>query len=137
MDATKQPARLSLTAAVPAAAVLTLAGGLVLGWVFGDEFSSAHLPLAVLAFGQLINAGLGAVGFLLTMTGHERETARVLWQTTALNVAMNLVLIPLYGALGAAVASTASLAIWNLVLARLVWRHLGLNATAFPIQGRP
>ncbi len=94
------------------------------------------MALAVLAIGQLINAGLGAVGFLLTMTGHERETARVLWQTTALNVVLNLALIPLFGAVGAAIASSTSLAIWNVVLARLAWRRLGLNTTAFHFQAQ-
>jgi O-antigen/teichoic acid export membrane protein len=70
----------------------------------------------------------------MSMTGHERISARILWQTALLNVLLNAVLIPLYGLVGAALASAVSLAIWNTMLYREVHRRLGINSTALRIK---
>jgi O-antigen/teichoic acid export membrane protein len=95
---------------------------------------AAHQPLAILAVGQLINAGFGSVGFLLNMTGHEGITARILWQTAIVNVVMNVFLIPSFGTAGAAIASAFSLILWNALLYRQVRRRLGLNSSAIYIN---
>jgi O-antigen/teichoic acid export membrane protein len=127
-------ARVILLAALPIALAFIIAGGPIVGRIFGAEFTASYLPLAILTAGQLVNASMGSVGFLLNMTGHERDTARTLWQAAVLNVVLNVILIPFYGMAGAAVASTTSLVVWNLVLRSLVWRRLGLNSTAFAIR---
>jgi len=44
------------------------------------------------------------------------------------------VLIPLLGALGAAISSTVAMSAWNLAMAYWVRRELGIDATAL---GRP
>jgi O-antigen/teichoic acid export membrane protein len=65
------------------------------------------------------------------MTGHERIAARILWQTATLNIAMNAVLIPLFGMAGAATASAVSLVVWNAALYRQVRQRLSISSTAF------
>ena len=47
-----------------------------------------------------------------------------------LNLVLNLLLIPAFGIVGAAVASAISLISWNLILAVLVYRRLGIHSTA-------
>lgn len=126
-----QSAQVILLAALPMALAFILAGGVAVAWVFGGEFAAAHLPLAILAAGQLVNAGFGSVGFLLNMTGHENLVARILWQTALLNIALNAALIPFYDMDGAAVATAVSLTTWNLLLYRQVKGKLHITSTAF------
>ncbi|WBA17152.1 flippase [Salinivibrio kushneri] len=119
-----------LVTALPVAMVFILAGDLIVTWVFGKEFASAHSALAILAIGQLVNAGFGAVGFLLNMTGHENIVARILWVMAASNIVLNAILIPLFGMIGAAVATAISLIITHLLLYRQVKNKLGIKSTA-------
>lgn len=127
-------ARLILLAAFPVALTFILAGGMIAGWVFGSEFTESHISMAILAVGQLINAAIGSVGFLLNMTGHERDVARTLLITAGLNIILNLVLIPSFGMVGAASATAVSLIIWNLMLYKIVKKRIGINSTAFVLR---
>ena len=127
-------ARVVLLAALPVAVAFVLAGGTIASWVFGPEFAKSHTPLAILSAGQLVNAAMGSVGFLLNMTGHERDTARIMLFTAALNILLNLALIPAFGSAGAASATTVSLALWNIFLFRAVKKRIGINSTAFTLK---
>jgi O-antigen/teichoic acid export membrane protein len=123
-------ARAILAVALPLAGIFVLAGDVIVVWVFGKEYAAVYQPLAILAVGQMINAGFGSVGFLLNMTGHEGITARILWQTAIVNVVLNALLIPPFGTAGAAMASAFSLIMWNALLYIQVRKRLGLNSSA-------
>lgn len=124
-------ARIILIAALPVALTFILAGDVIASWVFGPEFTQSHTPMAILAAGQLVNAAMGSVGFLLNMTGHERDVARTLLITAGLNILLNLFLIPLFGMAGAAVATAVSLILWNIMLYKIVKKRIGINSTVF------
>ncbi len=124
-------ARVILLTALPVAMVFIFAGDVIVGWVFGPMFTQSYTPLAILTLGQLISAALGSVGFLLNMTGHERDVARTLLITAALNIILNLFLIPAFGLAGAASATAISLALWNITLHQIVKRRIGINSTIF------
>jgi len=123
-------ARVILLAAMPVTLLLVFAGGWIAGVVFGAEFSHSHLPMAILAVAQLVNAAMGSVGFLLNMTGHEKDVARTLLFTAGLNVVLNYILIPLFGMGGAATATAISLSMWNILLFLLVKKRIGINSSA-------
>ena len=97
--------------------------------LFGPEFTRGYWALAILTVGQLVNASVGSVGFLMSMTGHQREAARVFAGAAVLNVVLNASLIPLWGINGAAIATATTTIIWNVALALYVWRRLGVRAT--------
>jgi O-antigen/teichoic acid export membrane protein len=42
------------------------------------------------------------------MTGNERTTARLVWISAVANGALNLALVPIYGATGAAIATVSA-----------------------------
>lgn len=113
--------------AMPPFIVFAVCGKTLLGMIFGATYKSAYLPLLILTFGQLINSSFGSVGFLLNMTGHERDTLRGIGVAAVSNVIFNAVLIPRYGMNGAAIATALSLVIWNLVLWHAVRRRLGIE----------
>ena len=64
------------------------------------------------------------------MTGHERDTATGVGIAAAVNVTLNVLLIPLWGIEGAAIATAISLMTWNILLAVWVYRRLGIYTTA-------
>ncbi len=101
--------------------------------VFGPAYGGAYIPLLILLAGQAVNSAAGSVGTLLNMTRHEQETAKGLAASAVLNVALNLLLIPLLGVNGAAIATATSMLVWNVLLWWAVWQRLGINSLAFNI----
>lgn len=109
------------------AAVLILGAGPVLH-LFGGEFGVARGALSILVLGQLVNACMGPVGHLMTLTGHGRQSAMVYGTAAGVNVVLDLLLIPIMGMEGAAVATAASMVLWNAWLFFLVRRNLGVHS---------
>jgi len=87
----------------------------------GREFAEARWALIVLAVAQLVNAGVGAVGFLLQMTGKQDWFLVNNLTTAAMNIGLNVWLIPRWGIVGAAAATGISLAVNNLMGLVQVW----------------
>jgi O-antigen/teichoic acid export membrane protein len=99
--------------------------------LFGAEFSGASWVLIVLLIGQIVSAATGSVGYLMTLTGHQREAAHVYGGVAVLHLAVSAVAIPLLGTIGAAAAISFSVSVWNLWLHRLVVRRLGIHPSIF------
>lgn len=124
-------ARGALAVALPATVIFALFGDWILWSAVGAEYVGGMVPLAILALGQMVNAGMGSVGLLLNMTDHEAVVTRTLVLVVVLNIAANLVLIPFWGMIGAATATAATFTVWNSLLAGSLKKRLGLNSTAF------
>jgi O-antigen/teichoic acid export membrane protein len=107
-------------------AVLVLFAEPVL-WLFGPEFTAARWVLIILMGGQVVNAWAGSVVILLNMTGHQNNVATVQVVTVFINILLNVVTIPLFGALGAACSTALTMAMWNIWLYVLVIRKLGIH----------
>lgn len=95
--------------------------------LFGAEFGVAKPAMLWLIGGQLVNVAAGSVGYLLTMTGHQNQCAIAMGCSAGLNLGLNLVLIPRFGVLGAAIATAICMSVWNLWLHALVVKHLGIR----------
>ncbi|TNE61451.1 MAG: flippase [Alphaproteobacteria bacterium] len=87
----------------------------VLG-LFGPEFTGFGTALAILVAGQFVTALSGPVGKLLIVVDHQRFTVVGSFVQVLLNVVFNTLLIPIYGVIGAAIATFAAL-----VLPRIVY----------------
>ena len=122
-----------LLTAVPALLVLVVFGRPILR-LFGALFDRGYAALVILCAGQLIHALSGSVGFLMSMTGHQKQAAGIVGMAVVLNVVLNFLLIPPLGMVGAAVASATATAAWNLVMLVYVWRHLRINPTVVPLE---
>ncbi|MFG6106819.1 flippase [Leptothoe sp. EHU-05/26/07-4] len=95
--------------------------------LFGPEFVAAKGALTILILGQLVNVGAGSVGYILTMTGYQSQSAVVMAISALVNVILNLVGIHVFGIVGAAMATAFSMAMWNVWLYCLVVRHVGVR----------
>lgn len=110
--------------------VLLVSGKMILGF-FGPEFRVAYPALIILLLGQLIDSVSGSVGYLMTMTGHQREVVYVIGGCAILNIVLNIILIPYLGLVGAATATAISTILWNVILAWRVKVNIGINSTIF------
>ncbi len=110
------------------AVVLALLAPYVLS-LFGPDFILAQGALLILLVGQLVNAGCGAVGYLLSMTGHQNDMARVYGIVAVFNVAVCYAGVQAFGLDGAACATTISLIVWNVWLHQLTVKRIGVRAS--------
>jgi O-antigen/teichoic acid export membrane protein len=121
-------ARLIFALGVPIAlGLFAFAGTFLL--IFGEGYLAGRDVLRVLLLGQVVNVSLGSVGVLLVMADRERLATLGFAAGVAVNIVLAVVLVPPYGALGAAWAATASMVVWNVVLWAFTLRTLGLHAT--------
>jgi O-antigen/teichoic acid export membrane protein len=120
-----QATRTLIMLGLPPAVVLLMYGEAILA-LFGDEFLTGATALQILVIGQLVNLATGPVGYLLAMTGHERALRNVLLATMMLMAPLAMVLIPVFGASGAAAAVAFAMTLHNVICNHLVARYLDL-----------
>jgi O-antigen/teichoic acid export membrane protein len=83
--------------------------------MFGHDFEAGWPILVIGTFGQLVNCAVGSVGNLLLMSGNQRRLIRVQAAMAVVMVILSIVLVPLWGVLGAAVAAAVTNAGANLL----------------------
>lgn len=109
--------------AIPVSVVVTvLAPGLV-AVLFGSAFSESVLPLRILAWSLAPTFMYLPLAHALNAAGREWQWVAVLAINTVVNLVLNLVLIPAYGAVGAA-ASTGVCELVGLILVSLLVRRI-------------
>lgn len=113
-----------------AAALILLALGKPLLWLFGPEYVSAYPVMFILAAGLVIKAMFGPAEYLLNMLGEQKLCALVLFITAALNLMFNILLIPAFGLVGAATATALSLTLAALLFYLLIRIRLNINIFA-------
>jgi O-antigen/teichoic acid export membrane protein len=115
-------------------ALVTLATPLL--HLFGDDFSSARTVLIVLVASSVINVLTGPASDVLVMSGHQRHIPTVMFVSAAAHVAVLFLLVPTFGAPGAAFASIASGLVANVWLMELARREAGIGTTVLGIRNK-
>jgi O-antigen/teichoic acid export membrane protein len=116
----------ALALALPPAIFFSVVGPWFLG-LYGDDFRQGNAALQVLVIGQLFNVVAGVTVNALLMTKHERPAVFAYAVGAFINVVLCALLIPTWEALGAAIATAASLAVINVFLVIEVIRRLGVS----------
>jgi O-antigen/teichoic acid export membrane protein len=123
---------------VLAIAVATIAGfmflviaGPFLLRMFNPAFASAYWIMLVLAFGCLVDATAGPTAYLMQMTSFEGAYLKIMITCYALVVALQAILIPHYGGMGAAIASATGTIIWNIWAVWLLRKKASLDPSVF------
>jgi len=102
--------RWGLLLSLPLFVVIVVDPAGLLTLVMGSRYAGGAMPMLILAVGQMINLSTGAVGLLLVMSGRQNWWLAASAGALAVNISLNIALIPRYGLVGAAVATTLSLA---------------------------
>lgn len=103
---------------------------------FGAEYVEGATALSVLALGFFVHAVVGLNGRALTSIGRTRLQAADNAAAAGVNLALNLVLIPRYSYLGAAVATAATYLFRNALFSYQLYRETGIQPLS-PALVRP
>jgi O-antigen/teichoic acid export membrane protein len=95
---------------------------------FGHGFDSGYLVMIILILGQSSSLIFGPNGPLLMMTGYQKSALKLTGLSAALNVILNIILIPKYGILGASISTSTSLFILNMLMYITVKNKLKINS---------
>jgi O-antigen/teichoic acid export membrane protein len=122
----------TITLSLPIFLVATLFSRTLLQ-LSGRSFVDAWPLLVVSAIGSLVNAATGSVGYILLMTGHQKWSFVNSVTSVALNVIFGAVLIPRYGAMGAALGTMSALILLNIIRYIQVRFILKMNPYAWDV----
>lgn len=114
---------------IPIVLLLLFIGEKLIALTFGELYVEANTPLMILLIGQCMNVLVGSVGVLLIMTGYEKLATIGLVVSACANVLLNVLLIPEYGIVGAAIATTLSMVIWNLLMSWFSVKKVSINCS--------
>ena len=124
----KSAAKLTALLALPPSLVFMILPGFVLG-IFGEQFRVGASALAILTVGQFVSVATGSVGYILIMTGREKVERNIAVSFATLNLILNVMLVPVLGIVGAAISTSASLGVRNLVAYAVLRRSMRKKAS--------
>lgn len=128
---------LRAAAAIFATTVPLAIGAIVYGRellaLFGPEFVSGYGALVLLTLGRAANALCGPTAVLLNMSGNQRDAMLIAVGSAVLDGSLLLILVPHFGLLGAAAATSTTTVAWNLGLLFTVRRRTGIHPTLFAL----
>jgi O-antigen/teichoic acid export membrane protein len=120
----KRTALLILLMASPFILILTFGSEYVMA-LYGPDFRDGSTILAIMTVGAFFNIACGSVNILLIMSGNEKDVMNTLIASVVLMVVLLVVLVPLWGLLGAAIAYSVTVIIRNLAATWYVKKRLG------------
>jgi len=94
---------------------------------FGREFTGGALALWILCLGQFVNVGVGLISVVLTMVDRQQTVLACNVAGLAVSAGLCWVLIPRYGILGAAVATTTLQVLVPAALSIFAYRYVGVS----------
>jgi O-antigen/teichoic acid export membrane protein len=122
-----------LAAAIALTTLLGLVGVAVFGKlllsIFDPTYVSAYAILMVLALGYTIDAMAGPTAYLMQMTSLEGAYLRIMAIVYAFVLALQVVFVPIYGAIAAAAATAAGVCLWNIIAIRLLRKSIGVDSS--------
>ncbi len=117
------------------ATLIVLACGWPLLRLFGERFVDGYPLMFVLAIGVLARAAIGPGERFLCMLGEQKSCACAALLALAVNLALCFALIPGYGVMGAAIATSIAFIVESLGIYAIARYRLGYHL--FVLGGRP
>lgn len=112
----------TLLAGAASAVPLAAAAGFVLPFLYGGSFTAAVLPAVIIVAGLVGQAAAGLATAYLYGAGRPGINSVAMGLGVLVTVALDLALIPTYGAVGAAVASAVTYVLTDLALVVMMLR---------------
>ena len=115
-------------AALPFSIAFFFFGKAILDVIYGESFINAALILTILGVSQLLSAMVIPMSALLMMSDEERTYGKVSIIAFLTSALANVILIPIYGATGAAAATLLATSLLSALLASACFRVLKSQA---------
>tara|TARA_B100000287_G_scaffold41563_1_gene37695 strand:- start:10 stop:1365 length:1356 start_codon:yes stop_codon:yes gene_type:complete len=98
----------------------------------GESFVEGKRVLFLLLLARFFSSICGSVGNLLQMTGNQIPFMIIMLISCVLNITMNVLLIPIHGINGAAIASFASIIFWNTLMVMYIKKKFNFISIYIP-----
>jgi O-antigen/teichoic acid export membrane protein len=135
-DTAVRMSRVAALGSLPLPLIFALAGKPLVAFAFGAAFIPSLAPMFVLFLNQTLNASAGMTRTLLVMCGKEGSLIPFTLASLALNLGLGVLLIPHYGAVGAAFSTSAASLAWNVLLWRHARRETGIDPSVLGLRPR-
>lgn len=119
--------KLSIFIGISLTILVIIFGDKLFSKFFGQHYILDIKVLLILLIGQLIVVISGAPNVILNMTDNENLTLNGLYVAVIINIGLNFLLVPIYGTVGASIATVLSLLIRNIFHIRMIKYTLGIN----------
>jgi O-antigen/teichoic acid export membrane protein len=117
-----------LLVVVPLVGLLILAPGTILSEIFGAEYTTAASVITIAAAGYLVYSVFNAPAYEMLSLHKRSRTLLAITATAALtNILLGVVLIPVYGIQGAALATAGAFAISSGLITIFAWKASGMH----------
>jgi O-antigen/teichoic acid export membrane protein len=125
----KQTARWTLIPTLLIGGLVLLLGRFLLS-MFGESFIDGHTVMIILFFGILAKSFIGPGEILLTMAGKQKICMIIYAGALAVNLGLNITLIPMFGIQGAAFATAGAMTTEAILLFFVIKSQLGITMFA-------
>jgi|GEM_PF-3124196 Membrane protein involved in the export of O-antigen and teichoic acid len=115
-ETVKTLTRWALMTCLPLFGGILLFPGEALRLLFGDPFVSASTALVILAAGRMVDVATGYMSEVLSAHGETEILFKNSFVQLAINIGLNLALIPFLGIVGAALATAGTTSVLNIIL---------------------
>lgn len=118
---------------VPLILIFILFGKWIIISLYGIEFEDSYYVLLILSVGLVINSISGSVGHFMNMCGYENIFRNVIAFSFIVNLSLNIILIPSLGIYGAAIATSVTQILWNVILTVIIYLKYGKSFIYIPL----
>lgn len=122
--------RITFAVATCAALGLYAFGDWILG-LYGEDFTTGLHAMGIIMFAYLLQALVGPVGYMISMTGQENRLIAIQGVSMIVNLGLGFLLTPWFGIEGAAVALAVSTVVWQGWMFVFVKRNFGIRSMPF------
>lgn len=98
-------------------------------WLFGPEFQAGVVPLAILCAGLVVRSVFGPSQIVLSVHNRPYAALPAVAASLAALVVANMVLVPPFGLVGAAVAALIAMTVWSAALWFTALRVAGVDVS--------
>lgn len=128
----KKSTKLIFWTSAPILLCLIVLGKPIISLLYGQDYIVAYPALLLFAIGQFVNAVSGSTSMFMNMTGHHIALRNIMAGAAVINIALNLLLIPYQGIIGAALAGMVSIAFWNIYTLVYIKKKFGQSLGYLP-----
>jgi O-antigen/teichoic acid export membrane protein len=97
--------------------------------IFDPAYQSAYPLLLILGLGYAIDALAGPTAYLMQMTSLEGAYLRIMAVVYAFVLSLQILFVPIYGAIAAAGATALGVALWNIIAIYQLRRSIGVDSS--------
>jgi O-antigen/teichoic acid export membrane protein len=120
-----QSLRFGLMLYLPISLLLVVQAENLMQWIYSKDFSGGGVILALLVLGEGLRVVHAILGAVLNAAGEASKAAVISGVSLLPGLVMLVLLIHVYGGIGAALASAVILGVSVLILSVMIWRRFG------------